>query len=260
MENLSALLATLLLLVTCGTIVVGAIDRLAYRTVAVTVTAWSYLAMAASIAVDTSRSRALGTAARKHGSQALEADALHFATDIWSSLAVVVGLACVQASAWQPHWAVLRHADAVAALLVAVIALWVTSRLGVRTIRALVDAAPAGLQARIVATVGTLPGVIDCHKVRTRAAGPRIFVDMHLRADGRLPLTEAHALADGAQQVVRQLAPTADVTVHVEPGLEASRLAGTPQPAETDTAGPSGRRRPWCQPPIRAGCRSPPQP
>ena len=216
-ENLSALFATLLLLVTCAGILYGAIDRLFFTAVTVEVTVWSFLAMGTSIVVDYSRSRALGRAARKHNSQALEADALHFETDIWSSAAVIVGLVCVKLGQWQPAWAVLRHADALAALLVAVIALWITVTLGVRTIRALLDAAPAGLAPRIVAAVEALPGVEDSHKVRIRSSGPRLFVDLHVRADGNQTLAQAHALTEDIQRAVHQIAPQADVTVHAEP-------------------------------------------
>jgi cation diffusion facilitator family transporter len=216
-ENLSALFATVLLLLTCAGILYGAIERLFFTEVAVEVTAWSFLAMLTSIVVDASRSRALGRAARKHHSQALEADALHFETDIWSSLAVIVGLVCVKLGQWQPAWAVLRHADALAALLVAVIALWITVTLGLRTIRALLDAAPAGLAPRIVAAVVAHPGVADCHQVRIRTSGPRVFVDMHVRTEGSQTLAQAHALTEDMQQTVRAIAPTADVLVHAEP-------------------------------------------
>ncbi len=219
-ESLSALFATLLLLGTCAGILYGATERLFVTEVVVEVTGWSFLAMITSIVVDASRSRALGRAARKYGSQALEADALHFATDIWSSLAVIVGLLCVKVGQWYPQWAALRHADALAALLVALIALWITAALGLRTIRALLDAAPAGLEPRIAAAVAALPGVVDCHRVRIRPSGPRLFVDMHVRADGNRTLTQVHALTEEIQQAIRRIAPTADVTVHAEPGLE----------------------------------------
>ena len=216
-ENLSALFATFLLLITCAGILYGAIERLFFTEVAVEVTIWSFVAMLTSIVVDYSRSRALGKAAQKHHSQALEADALHFETDIWSSLAVIVGLICVKFGQWQPAWAVLRHADALSALLVAVIALWITATLGLRTIRALLDAAPAGLAPQIVAAVAAHPGVADCHQVRIRTSGPRIFVDMHVRTEGSQTLAQAHALTEDIQQTVRAIAPTADVLVHAEP-------------------------------------------
>jgi divalent metal cation (Fe/Co/Zn/Cd) transporter len=73
------------------------------------------------------------------------------------------------------------------------------------------------LAPRIVATVAALPGVVDCHKVRIRPSGPRVFVDMHVRADGNQTLAQAHALTEEIQQAVRAIAPTADVTIHAEP-------------------------------------------
>lgn len=216
-ENLSALFATLLLLGTCAGILYGAIERLFFVEVAVEVTAWSFLAMAASIAVDYSRSRALGRAARAHNSQALEADALHFETDIWSSAAVILGLIGVKLGQWQPQWAALRHADAVAALLVALIALWVTVTLGLRAVRALLDAAPSGLAPRIAAAVTGLSGVADCHQIRIRSAGPQLFVDMHVRLAGNPTLRQAHDLTEEIQRAVRGVEPRADVLVHAEP-------------------------------------------
>jgi cation diffusion facilitator family transporter len=218
-ENLSALFATFLLLLTCAGILYGAIERLFFTEVAVEVTIWSFVAMLTSMVVDYSRSRALGKAARKYHSQALEADALHFETDIWSSGAVIVGLICVKVGQWQPAWAALRHADALAALLVAIIALWITGTLGLRTIRALLDAAPAGLAPQIVAAVAAVPGVADCHQVRIRTSGPRIFVDMHVRTEGSQTLAQAHALTEDIQQTVRAIAPMADVLVHAEPAI-----------------------------------------
>ena len=206
-ENLSALFATLLLLITCVWILYGAIQRLFFAEVAVEVTVWSFLAMATSIAVDASRYRALGKAARKHRSQALEADALHFRTDIWSSSAVILGLVCVKLGHWYPQARFLRHADALAALAVALIALWVTVELGLRTIRALIDAAPTGVEHQILTDVQSLAGVVDCHKVRVRSSGPQLFVDMHVRVESTRTLVQAHAVADEIQRTIQQVVP-----------------------------------------------------
>jgi divalent metal cation (Fe/Co/Zn/Cd) transporter len=119
--------------------------------VEVEITVWSFLVMLTSIVIDWSRSRALYRVARETNSHALEADALHFETDIWSSAVVIIGLICVKAAEWAPAVAWLRHADAVAALAVAVIAAVVTVRLGARTVEALMDAAPANMEDRISA-------------------------------------------------------------------------------------------------------------
>lgn len=115
-ENVSALFETLLLLVTCVWIFYEVYRRLSgHESRPVEVTFWSFAVMITSVVVDYSRSRALARAAKKHNSQALEADALHFSTDIWSSLAVIVGLACVKAGQWWPGLGFLAYADAVAA-------------------------------------------------------------------------------------------------------------------------------------------------
>ncbi len=133
-ENLSALFETVLLLVTCVWIIYGATDRLINHTIEIEVTFWSFAVMITSIVVDVSRSRMLYRTARKYNSQALEADALHFSTDIWSSAVVILGLICVKLSEWVPAWGGLRYADAVAAMIVAVIVIQVSAKLGLRTV------------------------------------------------------------------------------------------------------------------------------
>ena len=91
-ENLSALFETFLLLLTCVWIISEAVKRLFFEHIQVEISIWSFIVMITSIIVDVSRSRALMKAAKKHGSQALEADALHFSTDVWSSSVVIGGL------------------------------------------------------------------------------------------------------------------------------------------------------------------------
>jgi len=215
-ENLSALFETILLLLTCGWIIHEAIERLHHPT-HVDASIWAFLVMFISIAVDWSRSRMLYRAAQKHNSQALEADALHFSTDIWSSLVVILGLGCVVLAHRFPRYEFLLLADSVAALGVAIIVVVVSLRLGMRTIQALLDTAPAGMVEKITRAVEALPGVIDCHNVRVRHSGPHLFVDAHVHLDGRQTLDEAHALTERIEAVIGTLAPLADVTVHPEP-------------------------------------------
>ncbi len=93
-ENFSALVETILLFVTCLWIIYEAIHRMITGKIEIEVNVWSYVVIITSIVVDVSRSRALYKVARKYNSQALEADALHFSTDIWSSSVVLLGLAC----------------------------------------------------------------------------------------------------------------------------------------------------------------------
>ncbi len=219
-EHLSALVETILLLVTCGWIVHEAVQRLFFTDVPVEATAWAFVIMAISIAVDTHRSRKLYAAARKHHSQALEADALHFRTDIWSSAVVILGLGCLKLADQWPALAFLRKADSVAALLVAVIVVVVSLRLGFRTIDGLLDVAPPGMADHIKQTVETIPGVMDCHQIRVRHSGPHLFIEIHVYMDGGQTLREAHELSDRIEQLLQKNLPDADVTVHPEPKPE----------------------------------------
>ena len=216
-ENLSALFETLLLFLTCAWIVYESIDRLVNGKAGVEVTWWSYGVMVLSIVVDVSRSRMLYKAAKKFKSQALEADALHFSTDIWSSSVVLLGLICVQLSDIIPGYYFLKEADALAALGVALIVIVVSIRLGMRTVQALADVAPTGLEEQITATVETVPGVINCHNVRVRYSGPQIFADIHILTDGETSLFEAHLLTEEVECAIQKIIPEADVTIHPEP-------------------------------------------
>jgi len=217
-ENISALFETGLLLATVVWIVWESILRLIDPTVHVEVTVWSFAVMITSIVVDISRSRMLRAVARKHRSQALEADALHFSTDIWSSCVVLLGLVLLLVSRRVPALAFLEHGDSLAALAVAAIVAWVSVQMGWRSVQALLDASPRnGEPEAIVSEVGGLTGVADVHDVRIRAAGGSWFVDMHATMDGDLSVRAAHAITEQIEERVRSILPGSDVTVHVEP-------------------------------------------
>ncbi len=141
-ENLSALFETVLLLATSGWIIYEAILRLFYISVKVEASIWSFIVMGASIAIDYTRSRILYKAARKYKSQALEADALHFSTDIWSSSVVILGLIGLAIARSVPGLDWMHKADSIAALVVAIIVIYISGQLGWRTIAALLDTAP----------------------------------------------------------------------------------------------------------------------
>jgi cation diffusion facilitator family transporter len=217
-ENLSALIETLLLLITCVWIIYEAIQRLFFKTVEIEASIWAFAVMAVSIAVDVSRSRMLYRAARKHKSQALEADALHFSTDIWSSSVVIVGLALVWLSErLGPQWAWLVQGDAVAALLVALIVVYVSVQLGRRSVAMLLDTAPPGLVERIAAEAATVSGVQSVGPVRVRQAGASTFADLTVSVDRSASLEEAHRIAVQVEAQIGALVHQGDVVVHVDP-------------------------------------------
>lgn len=216
-ENLSALFETLLLLVTCVWIIHSAAERLISRRLEIEVNIWSFAVIITSIVVDISRSRLLYRMARKYSSQALEADALHFSTDIWSSAVVLFGLVAVKIGQVFPNLKGLAGADAIAALVVALIVVAVSIRLGKETIEALVDAAPRGMEQTIVRAAEQVPGVINCHNVRVRYSGSQIFIDIHVLVDGDQTLRRAHELTEVIEAEIQKVLPRADVTVHPEP-------------------------------------------
>jgi cation diffusion facilitator family transporter len=207
---------TLLLLATCVWIVYEAVHRLVARPVPVQVTAWSFIVMGVSIIVDVSRSRALAHAAKKYNSQALEADALHFSTDVWSSAVVILGLIAVLVGRTSARPELWWRADSIAALGVAAVATWVSIKLGRRTIDALLDRAPTGLQERLMAAVCAVPGVTGCSRLRVRPSGATVFVDANV-AVAELALEASHRVAHEVEAAVQRLSPGADVVVHMDP-------------------------------------------
>jgi len=225
-ENLSALFETLLLLATSAWIIYEAIQRLFFKPVEVEVSIWAFLVMATSIVIDFTRSRILYAAAKKHNSQALEADALHFHTDIWSSSVVIVGLVLVKVSEVVPSLKFLSHADAIAALGVALIVIYVSFQLGMRTVQALLDQAPKGSEETIRKIAESVEGVTDCHRVRVRPSGPVYFADLHVRLDGAMSISEAHEKTLLIQKKVREVYPMMDVVVHTEPIIPKSEPPG----------------------------------
>ncbi len=221
-ENLSALFETLLLVATCAWIIYEAVERLTVKEVAVEASGWAFVIMGVSIIVDINRSRMLYRAARKHRSQALEADALHFSTDIWSSAVVIGGLALVVLADWLPQYrAWLLRADAVAALVVAGIVIWVSLRLGKRTVDALLDRAPVGLADEVRAAICKVEHVRECGALRLRTAGPTTFVGVTVRVDPYVSASLAHEIATRVEEAVIAVHPSSDVTVHVEPAVAA---------------------------------------
>lgn len=203
-ENLAALAETILLAGTAVWILIEAAERMAGRGPEVKPTVWAFLVMGVSILVDVARSRDLGRVARRSGSQALEADALHFSTDIGSSAVVILGLVSVLLAGWTGYRP-LALADSVAAAIVAAVVLWLSFRLGRRAADVLLDRAPAGLAGQVLAAVSDLDGTEGAPRVRLRQAGDSTFVDVELGLRRGLPLAEAERVAAGARERIREV-------------------------------------------------------
>lgn len=220
-ENFSAFVETGLLLLTCVWIIYEATVRLFFRRIDIEPSSAAFAVMLFSMAVDWWRSRALGRIATKYDSQALEADALHFSTDIWSAGVVVLGLALVLLGRnYRIEW--LRYSDPVAALVVACVVVSVSWRLARRTIDALLDAAPAGARSQIYDAVSRLDGVLEVDRVRIRRAGNRYFADLAVGMARTVTFQRSGQLVGAVTDSVRRILPDADVTVQPLPRAQRS--------------------------------------
>lgn len=215
-ENFSAFIETGLLLLTCLWIISESIKRLFFKSVEIEPSLAAFAVMFVSIGVDLWRSRALGRIAEKYDSQALEADALHFSTDVWSSSVVILGLLLVVlGERWHVAW--LRAADPVAALVVAGIVVYVSWRLARRTVDALLDAAPPGVRAQIIAAVQKVEGVLEVDRARIRRAGNRYFAELSIGLARNVTFQHSGAVSESVITAVRSVLANADVTVRPVP-------------------------------------------
>jgi cation diffusion facilitator family transporter len=208
-ENVSAFAETILLVFTCAWIIFEAVKRLLFHEVHIEANVWGYVVMGVAIVVDVSRSRALMAIAQRHNSQALEADALHFSSDVWTSAVVILGL--VSVSLGYPT------VDAVAAIVVAFLVLFVSYRLGRRTVDALMDRVPRGLYEKVLNEIEEVDGVENVRTIRLRPSGAKVFLDTTVGIKRTVPFERAHAIMDNIERTVHALHPNVDVVVHAEP-------------------------------------------
>ena len=215
-ESFSAFVETGLLILTAIYIIWEAFRRLLFGTTHIRPSLAAIGILAVCMGIDFVRARALRRVAKKYPSEALEADALHFSTDVWSTFVVILGIT----GAWlgiklNLPW--LGMLDAFAALGVAGVIIWIGSQLGKRTVEALLDVAPLGLRERIISAVDETEGVLQTERVRVRRAGQRYFVDVTVSVPRTASLEQAHAASDAVEENIREIIPAADVVVHVEP-------------------------------------------
>jgi cation diffusion facilitator family transporter len=209
-ENLSALAETALLFVLAGVVAWEAVQRLfAGYGRAVEATAAAFAIILASIATDFLRARVLSRFAARTSSQALEADALHFSSDMWSSAAVLAGLAGIR---FGYNWA-----DSAAALVVALFVCLAGWRLGRRTIDTLTDTAPEGVAERISAAARRIRNVVSVERVRARQVGAKVFGEIEVGASRTLPLDRVESLKSDIAAAVTAAVPEAQINVSVIP-------------------------------------------
>jgi cation diffusion facilitator family transporter len=215
-ENLSSFAEAGLMILSSAWIIWEAMLRILHQDVELRHSAWPVPVVLASIAVDYWRSRKLHAAAVKTGSAALATDAFHFASDIWSSVAVLLGLA---ASWFGIHFGIswLRYADPFAAVVVALMILRLTLQLGRETVAILLDEVPSETRRRLVEEVNQVEGVLAVEQARVRRAGSAYFADLTLALPRRATFEHTNELVRAATEAAHRALPEADVIIHTIP-------------------------------------------
>jgi cation diffusion facilitator family transporter len=209
-ESISALIETALLFVLSGVVIWEAVRRLLmHEGHAVEATLVAFAVIGISVVVDFFRARALNKVAKETSSEALQADALHFSSDMYSSLAVLAGLGGVALG--------LPWADSAAAVVVAVFVCLAGWRLGRRNIETLTDTAPPGAAEAISGAATAIPGVVSVERVRARPVGDKLFVDLGVTVSRTLPLDRVTELKERITMAVQQALPSAEVILTAEP-------------------------------------------
>lgn len=216
-ESFSALIETVLLFVTCGWIIYEAAEKLLFgKSVELVGIEWGVLVMAVSILIDSSRVKVLSKAAKQYGSQALKADALHFSSDVWSSSVVIAGLICVWAGNYF-NITLLKYADPIAALGVALLVIKVSIKLGKETIDVLLDAAPAGVKEMIEKEVCSISGVLQVAKVRVRPSGAYQYIDINVGIDSNYNCKAINSVVIEIREKVSHIVPKSDIMIGTFP-------------------------------------------
>src|SRR5689334_14663970 len=180
LESISALGITALLYILAGGILVEAYSRLSEGTAPPTISAVPFVVLVIDIAVNFWRARALHRAARETRSQALAADALHFASDVLGSLAVIAGLVLAGLGFW---WG-----DAAAAIAVAVMIGFLGLKMSRATVETLLDRAPEGIAGKAEAAIRSVAGVVDIERMRVRMVGPTYFIEATVKVPRTYPI------------------------------------------------------------------------
>ncbi len=210
-ESFSALFQVLILFATSAYIIYEAINRLFLgKQPDLNIGLWTIGVLLITIFIDWRRSRALKKIAKETYSQALEADALHFSSDILTSSVVILALLLT-------YFGVNESADAIGAILVSFIILYLGFNLAVKSFNSLMDKVPEGLSEKILKETKKVEGVEDVSTYRIRSTGARIFIDMTIFISRIIPFSRAHEITDAVERNIKEIAPNADIIIHAEP-------------------------------------------
>jgi cation diffusion facilitator family transporter len=209
-ENIAALFETFLLWITCLWILWEALNRLfAKAPIEIEPGFWGFAVLGVSIIVDLTRANELSRVAKKYNSQSLAADALHFQTDAYSSITVLLGLVFYALG--------FKYADAIAAILVVVWTVLVSIRLAKTAFDHLMDRAPDGGEEQILALLRQVPEVKVVSSIKVRQSGPETFVNITIGLDKHISLEEAHRITDSVEEKIQHAIARSVINIHPEP-------------------------------------------
>jgi cation diffusion facilitator family transporter len=208
-ESLAALIETAFLFLLSGAVALEGVQRLLTGESTVQASWAAAGVLVGAIVVDAWRWRQLKRVAAETGSEALEADALHFSSDLVNSVLVLAALGATALG--------YPQADALVAVLVALFIAVAGFRLAQRTLGTLLDAAPKGLAERVKAEAQQVPGVVLVERVRVRPAGGQVFGELLVRVSRTLPLENVAAIKRKVSQALDQELSGSEITVTAEP-------------------------------------------
>lgn len=223
-ESLTALAETLLLLVTAGWVIMEALERLSAdsaEALHVETNIWAFVVIIISLVVDINRAAMLKRVAKETKSDALEADAAHFASDIWSSGAVLLGISGAAVAymtvedSWL-HWVLLR-ADVLASLVVALLILHICWELGCKSINNLMDKTDGETVAKVRQIMAQRMPAYPLNKLRVREVGNKAYIELEVAVPRELHIDTAHDIADAIEELIARELPGADTMVHMHP-------------------------------------------
>ena len=225
-ENISGTVEALLIFLAAGWIIYEAIKKLLHAEPLDT-PGWGVLVMLLSAMMNAIVSQRLFKIGRATGSVALQADAWHLRTDVYTSAGVMAGLAVIWMGERVAPEFNLRWVDPVAAIGVACLIVRAAYNLTIESGRDLLDARLPDIEEAVVREQVRVftPTVRDVHHLRTRKSGQFRFVEFHMRVDPEMSVRKAHELSHAVADSISQRLPHTTVTIHIEPFIEERRAA-----------------------------------
>lgn len=208
-ESFSALFQVIILVAMCAYLIYESIERIINH-VTVNISIFTFAVILICIFIDISRARALKKVAKETNSQALEADSLHFTSDIWSSVVVLIGMIIT-------YFNLSPLADPLSAIGVSSLIIIATFRLSKRAFDSLMDRVPLGLREKIYNDVLSISGVEGIKNFRIRSSGSKTFVDMVILIARTKLFSQTHDIVDSVERKIKDIIPNSDTVIHSEP-------------------------------------------